>query len=222
MSRPAAARSDARPDPGAPRAVGVLGGTFDPIHHAHLFTAEVAAAAAGLERVLLVPASQSPLKSPAAGTPEERLTMARLAAAGNPLLEVSTVEAHRPPPSFMADTLALLAARHPGAELTLILGIDALQDLLQWRDPERVLDQARVLAVSRPGYDLAVPAALRERLGARAERITLHPMPLLEISSTEIRRRFAAGLPVRYLLPEAVERYARRRGLYRPGRPPAA
>lgn len=211
----------ATPAPVVPRSVGILGGTFDPIHHAHLFTAEVAAAAAGLERVLLVPASQSPLKSPAAGTPEERLTMARLAAAGNPLLEVSTVEADRPPPSFMADTLALLAARHPGAELTLILGIDALQDLLKWRDPERVLDQARVLAVSRPGYDLAVPAALRERLGARAERITLHPMPLLEISSTEIRRRFAAGLPVRYLLPEAVERYARRRGLYRPGRPPA-
>jgi nicotinate-nucleotide adenylyltransferase len=218
---PDAAPSGARPDPAARRAIGVLGGTFDPIHHAHLFTAEVAAAACGLDRVLLVPASQSPLKSPAAGTPAERLTMARLAAAGNPLLEVSTVEADRPPPSFMADTLALLAARHPGAALTLILGIDALQDLLKWRDPERVLDQARVLAVSRPGYDLAVPAALRERLGARTERITLHPMPLLEISATEIRRRFATGEPVRYLLPEAVERYARRRGLYRPGRPEA-
>ncbi len=202
----------------APRAIGVLGGTFDPIHHAHLFTAEVAAAACGLERVLLVPASQSPLKSPAAGTPAERVAMARLAAAGNPLLEVSTLEADRPPPSYMADTLALLAARHPAAALTLILGIDALQDLLQWRDPERVLDLARIVAVSRPGYDLTVPAGLRRRLGARTERIALLPMPLLEISSTEIRRRFAAGEPVRYLLPETVEAYARRRGLYRPGR----
>jgi nicotinate-nucleotide adenylyltransferase len=202
----------------APRAIGVLGGTFDPIHHAHLFTAEVAAAACGLERVLLVPASQSPLKSPAAGTPAERVAMARLAAAGNPLLEVSTVEADRPPPSYMADTLALLAAHHPGADLTLILGIDALQDLLQWRDPERVLDLARIVTVSRPGYDLAVPGSLHRRLGTRTERIALLPMPLLEISSTEIRRRFAAGEPVRYLLPAAVEAYARRRGLYRPGR----
>jgi nicotinate-nucleotide adenylyltransferase len=141
--------------------------------------------------------------------------MARLAVAGNPLLEVSTVEADRPPPSYTADTLARLAGCYPGAELRLIMGIDALQDFLEWREPERVLDLARLVVVSRPGHDLTVPPALERRLGARTGRITLLPMPLLEISATDIRRRIAAGEPVRYLLPEAVERYARRRGLYR-------
>ena len=143
--------------PGPLRAVGVLGGTFDPIHHAHLFSAEVAAAAHGLQRVLLVPASRSPLKTPAAGAPEDRVAMARLGAAGSPLLEVSTVEVDRPPPSYMADTLALLASRYPQAALSLILGIDALRDFLLWREPERVLDQARLIVVPRPGYALRIP-----------------------------------------------------------------
>jgi nicotinate-nucleotide adenylyltransferase len=203
----------------AGRAIGVLGGSFDPIHHAHLFTAEAAAAAFGLERVLLVPASRSPLKGHSAGSPEDRVAMARLAAAGNPLLEVSTVEADRPPPSYTVDTLALLAGEYPGADLSLILGVDALQDFLEWRSPEGVLDLARLIVVSRPGYDLTVPPALEARLGARTARIALLPIPHLEISSTDIRRRIAAGEPVRYLLPEAVERYVRRRGLYRT-RPP--
>jgi len=198
------------------RAVGVLGGTFDPIHHAHLFSAEVAAAAHGLQRVLLVPASRSPLKTAASGTLEDRIAMAQLATAGNPLLEVSTVEVDRPPPSYMADTLTLLAARYPQAALSLILGMDALQDFLQWREPERVLDQARLIVVSRPGYDLRIPPELERRLGTRTRGITLQPMPLLEISSTEIRRRVAAGEPVRYLLPPAVEDHIARRGLYQP------
>ncbi|HEX2515713.1 MAG TPA: nicotinate-nucleotide adenylyltransferase [Chloroflexota bacterium] len=197
------------------RAVGVLGGTFDPIHHAHLFSAEVAAAAHGLQRVLLVPASRSPLKSPAAGTPEDRVAMARLAAAGSPLLEVSTVEVDRPPPSYMADTLALLASRYPQAALSLILGIDALRDFLLWREPQRVLDLARLIVVPRPGYALRIPPQLERRLGPGTRGITLQPMPLLEISSTEIRRRVATGEPVRYLLPQAVEDYITRRGLYR-------
>jgi len=201
-------------DGGPTRSIGVLGGTFDPIHHAHLVSAEEAAAALGLDRVLLVPASQSPLKERAAGSPAERVAMARLAAAGNPLLTVSTVEVDRPPPSYMADTLTLLAEQHPGACLWLIVGVDALLDFLEWREPERILDQAGMIVVSSPGYELAVPPSIAARLGPRAERLVLQPMPLLEISSTDIRRRIAAGQPVRYLLPEAVERYIRRRGLY--------
>ena len=204
----------------APRAIGVLGGTFDPIHHAHLFTAEVAAAACGLERVLLVPASQSPLKSPAAGTPEERVAMARLAAAGNPLLEVSTVEVGPPP--------AVLHGGHPGAPGRATPRRRADPDPGH-RRPAGPAAVARPGARPRPGPDRrrlpprlrpGRPPGLAARLGARTERIALQPMPQLEISSTEIRRRFAAGEPVRYLLPEAVERYARRRGLYRPGRRP--
>jgi nicotinate-nucleotide adenylyltransferase len=140
--------------------------------------------------------------------------MTRLAAARNPLLRVSSVDVDRPPPSYTVETLALIQKAHPGAELHLILGIDALQDFLEWREPERLLDLARLLVVSRPGHPLEVPPQVRERLGKRTARIALHKMPLLDVSSTEIRRRLSRGEPIRYLLPDAVERYIRERGLY--------
>jgi nicotinate-nucleotide adenylyltransferase len=192
----------------------VLGGSFNPIHHAHLFTAEVAAAAAGLDRVLLVPAAQSPLKPAAAVSAADRLEMVRLAVAGNPLLEVSTVDLDRPPPSYTVDTVIEIARRYPDAELFLVLGIDALQDFLDWREPERLLDRCRLVVVSRPGFTLEVPPQVAHGLGERTARIVLQAMPHLEISSTDLRRRLAAGEPVRYLLPDAVERYIRERGLY--------
>jgi nicotinate-nucleotide adenylyltransferase len=192
----------------------VLGGSFNPIHHAHLFTAQEAAAALHLDQVLLIPAAQSPFKRRAEVSSADRLAMTRLAAARNPLLRVSSVDVDRPPPSYTVDTLALLQDAHPGAQLHLILGIDALQDFLEWREPARLLDLARLLVVSRPGHKLQVPAEVERQLGKRAKRITLHEMPLLEVSSTEIRRRLKRGRPVRYLLPDAVERYIRDRGLY--------
>jgi len=193
----------------------VLGGSFNPIHHAHLFTAEVAAAALGLERVLLVPAAQSPLKRRAVVPNADRLAMTRLAARGNPLLHVSSVDLDRPPPSYTVDTIVLLQKQFPDAELFLVLGVDALQDLLEWREPERLIDLASLAVVARPGYPLRVPDEVRAKLGRRAARIRLLPMPQLEISSTDIRRRLARGEPVRYLLPNAVERYIHGRGLYR-------
>jgi nicotinate-nucleotide adenylyltransferase len=202
------------PVTGRKRRIGVLGGSFNPIHHAHLFTAEEAAAALQLERVLLVPAAQSPFKRRAGVSGEDRLKMTRIAAARNPLLRVSSVDVDRPPPSYTVETLALIQKAQPDAELHLILGIDALQDFLEWREPERLLDLARLLVVSRPGHPLEVPPPVRDRLGKRAARIALHEMPLLDVSSTEIRRRLSRGEPVRYLLPDAVERYIRERGLY--------
>lgn len=195
--------------------LGVFGGSFDPIHHAHLFAVEVAAAAFELQRVLLVPANRSPFKGQTQATASDRVAMARLAAAANPLLEVSTVDVDRPPPSYMAETMVMLAERHPGADLYLILGLDALQDFLGWREPERVLERCHIIAVSRPGHELAVPPAIAAHLGEQTARILLQPMPELAISSTEIRRRVRAGQPIRYLLPDAVERYIRERGLYR-------
>ena len=195
--------------------IGVLGGSFNPIHHAHLFTAEEAATALALDRVLLVPAAQSPFKRRATVSASDRLEMTRLAAARNPKLRVSSVDVDRPPPSYTVETLAILARKHPSAELHLILGIDALQDFLEWREPERLLDLARLFVVSRPGHKLAVPPPVSRRLGKRAARITLHEMPLLDVSSTEIRRRLPRGEPVRYLLPDSVERYIRAHGLYR-------
>jgi nicotinate-nucleotide adenylyltransferase len=196
------------------RRLGVLGGSFNPIHNAHLFTAQEAAAALRLDQVLLVPAAQSPFKRRAEVSSADRLAMTRLAAARNPLLRVSSVDVDRPPPSYTVQTLALLQEAHPGAQLHLILGIDALQDFLEWREPARLLDLARLLVVSRPGHKLQVPAEVEGQLGKRAKRITLHEMPLLEVSSTAIRRRLKRGQPVRYLVPDAVERYIRDRGLY--------
>jgi nicotinate-nucleotide adenylyltransferase len=198
----------------------VLGGTFDPVHHAHLFAAEVAGAALGLQQVLLVPASQSPLKGRAGASAADRVAMLRLAVAGNLRLAVSTIDVDRPPPSYTVDTLAHLrqnlggAVGHPRLELYLILGIDALQEFREWREPERTLDLCRLIVVPRPGYELVVPPPLAARLGARVTRILLLPMPRLEISSTDIRRRIGAGEPVRYLLPEAVQRYIGEHGLY--------
>ena len=192
----------------------MLGGSFNPIHHAHLFTAETAASALSLDRVLLVPAAQSPFKRSAAVPAGDRLAMTKLAAARNPRLSVSTVDLDRPPPSYTVDTMALIKEQLPHASLHLIMGIDALQDLLEWRDPERLLDLATLAVVPRPGQPLEVPPPVASRLARRAARIKLIPMPLLEISSTDIRRRLQRGLPVRYLLPESVERYIHERGLY--------
>jgi len=194
--------------------VGVLGGSFNPIHHAHLFTAETAAAALRLDRVLLVPAAQSPFKRSATVSAEDRLAMTELAAGNNPLLSVSSVDLDRPPPSYTVDTMALLQEQLRSASLHLIMGIDALQDLLEWRDLERLLDLATLAVVSRPGHALEIPEPVARRLGRRTARIKLIRMPLLEISSTDIRRRLARGLPVRYLLPERVERYIGERRLY--------
>ena len=194
--------------------LGVLGGTFNPIHHGHLVSAEVAAAAFHLERVLLVPAGQNPLKRHAEVSAEHRVQMTRLAARDNPLLQVSTVDVNRPPPSYTVDTMALLAELHPGGSLYLIVGADALPDLPDWRDPHRLLDLCHVIALSRPGYALEVPPQVRAALGGRSRRIHLQEMPELEISSTDLRRRFRTGMPVRYLLPEVVERYVREKRLY--------
>lgn len=196
------------------RRLGILGGSFNPIHHAHLFTAEVAAAAFALDRVLLIPAAQSPFKQQSSVPAEHRLQMVHLAAAGSPLLQVSALELERPSPSYTVDTVAALREQCPDAALFLILGIDALVDLLEWRDPERLLDLCQLIVVSRPGLPLEIPLEVGEALGTRADRILLQPMPKLEISSTDIRRRLAHGEPVRYLLPESVEHYIRAQGLY--------
>jgi nicotinate-nucleotide adenylyltransferase len=194
--------------------IGVLGGTFNPIHHAHLFSAEVAAAGFHLDCVLLVPAGQNPLKAAGTVPAAARVEMTRLAAAGNPLLEVSTVDVDRPPPSYTVDTMARLARERPHADLYLIVGADTLPDFPEWREPRRLLTLCQLIVVSRPGYPLEVPAAVEKALGALAERIHLQPMPELDISATDLRRRFATGEPVRYLLPEPVERFVRAHRLY--------
>ena len=194
--------------------VGILGGAFNPPHLGHLLLAQEARARLGLDRVLLVPFGQAPHRvvaaDPGAG---ERLRLAELAAAGDDRLGVSAIEVDRPGPSYMADTLTLLRETDPGTDLTLILGADQATRLSTWHEPRRVLELARVAVADREGIGRDdVVAALDGLPGCEA--IEGFPLPRIDVSSTIVRERVAAGLPVRYLVPDAVADHIATRGLY--------
>jgi nicotinate-nucleotide adenylyltransferase len=194
--------------------IGILGGTFDPIHNGHLAIAEEARLACQLDRVLFVPAAQQPLKRGAhVATPEQRFAMAQLACGSNSAFEVSRIELDRPGPSFTLTTLEAFQAAGIG-ELHFILGEDALADLTRWYGAARVVDLARIIAVGRPG---SAPDHTRiiQALPALRERLTALPGPALDISSTALRRRVSAGQPIRYQMPDAVVAYIDEYGLYR-------
>jgi nicotinate-nucleotide adenylyltransferase len=191
-----------------------LGGAFNPPHIGHLVLAQEAASQLGLERVLLVPAGDAPHKriDPEPG-PELRLEMTRLAAEGDELLEVSPIEVERAGPSYTFRTLELLRDRWPDDELTFLMGADVAAHLDEWREPARVVELARLGIAARPGTVLDEAEATLERLGATA-RADLIRMPEIGVSSTWIRRRVAAGRPVRHLVPDAVAELIAERGLY--------
>jgi nicotinate-nucleotide adenylyltransferase len=195
--------------------VGVVGGTFDPIHLGHVALAEWAAACAGLDRVVLVPAGRPPHRGEATAPAADRLEMSRLAAAGHPLLEVSDLELRREGPSYTADTLRELGARHPGAELFLVLGWDAARELRSWHRPDEVLRLARLVVVSRPGFPAPGPADL-EAAGIDPSRVVLCGEGTPEVESTDIRRLLEEGRSLDGLVDPAVEAYLRRHGLYGP------
>ncbi len=197
-----------------PIRIGVLGGTFDPIHHGHLAIAEEARAALALERVLLVPAAQQPFKQGSTVTPAgHRLEMARLACRDNPAFEASPVELERPGPSYTATTLEELRARLD-AELFFIVGGDAARDLPRWRRAAELPGLAQIVIVQRPlvSFD---QARLVEELPQLRGRCTILEGPSIELSSTELRARVAAGRPIRYLVPDPVAAYIAEHGLYR-------
>lgn len=194
--------------------VGILGGTFDPIHYGHLAIAEEVRVALHLSRVLIIPAGEQPLKAGRhVATPAHRLAMARLACAGNPFFEVSAIEIERAGPSYTAVTLQQLHDQTPDT-LCLILGADALADLPRWRDVQRILELASLAGVARPGAALDLVRLARAIPGV-LERLTLIDGPRLDISSTDLRRRVAAGKPIRYQTPDTVVDYIERHGLYR-------
>lgn len=199
-----------------PERVGIYGGSFDPIHVGHLAIAEEARWALGLTRVYVVPATRQPLKTlPQAASPEQRLAMVHLACADNPALVPSTIELQRPPPSYTVDTLAAFRAElGPAAELYFILGADAAADLPRWRSAAEILRLARLAIVGRPGYSVDIEA-LDAALPGLAAACTLIEGPRLEISSSDLRARLAAGRPVRYQIPEAVRAYIVENRLYR-------
>jgi len=196
--------------------LGIFGGTFDPIHIGHLVSAQVALEAAALDRVLFVPAGVNPLKVGRTVTPGlHRLEMVRLAIAEHPQFAVSDWEVQRVGPSFTVDTLEHMRTLYPADELFFLMGADNLHLLPKWRSVERIVELATLLAVTRPGYDVA---PLRERLTAEspalAARVQYVEMPGLDISSTWIRERLVKNRAVTHLLPEAVIRYSEGNKLY--------
>jgi len=194
--------------------IGILGGTFDPIHYGHLAIAEEARVALHLSRVMVIPAGEQPLKAGRhVASSAHRLAMAHLACAGNPFFAVSAIEIERAGPSYTAVTLQQLHDQLPDA-LCLILGADALADLPRWRDVQRILELASLVGVTRPGATLDLVRLARALPGV-LERLTLIDGPRLDISSSDLRRRVAAGKPIRYQTPDAVVDYIAQHGLYR-------
>ena len=195
-------------------AVGVMGGTFNPIHIGHLVTAEEAHYAFGLREVVFVPAGQPWQKERSnVADAEHRYLMTVIATASNPHFRVSRMEIERPGPTYTIETLRRLRGEVGDVDLYFITGADAILQILSWKDPEEVLGEARFIAATRPGYDLD---RLEKELPAGFEdRVHVLEIPALAISSTDVRRRVREGRPVRYLLPEGVARYVEKNGLYR-------
>lgn len=195
--------------------VGILGGAFNPPHLGHLWLAQEAHTRLGLDRVLLVPFGEPPHRELDADPgPRERLRLAQIAADGDDRLLVSPIETNRPGPSYMADTLSLLIETEPAAELTLILGADQAMKLRSWHEPEQVLELARIAVADRNGIGRDDVATELEGLPG-ADAIEGFALPRIEVSSTLVRERVAAGLPIRYLVPDAVADHIASAGLYR-------
>lgn len=213
--RPAA--GVAPPVPVVPGSLGLLGGTFDPVHHGHLLIAEEARESLGLERVLLVPAAAPPHKP---GRPvcaaEHRLAMLELAVAGNPALAVSRMELERGGASYTVDTLrALRVERGPAADDPwFILSTEALAEFPSWREPGSILELCRLAVVPRGGYEPLDSGWVTVNFPGREDRIRFLSGPLLPISGSVVRRRAAAGRSVRYLVPDAVAAYITEHHLY--------
>ena len=187
--------------------LGVMGGTFDPIHYGHLVTAEEALQQFELESVVFVPTGRPWMKEhEVVSPPEDRYLMTVIATASNPRFRVSRMEVDRDGPTYTVDTLRGLKAE-VDADLFFISGADAILEIVQWKEPDELFELAHFIAATRPGYDIAAfdphPA------------ITVMNIPALAISSTDIRDRMAHGRPIRYLVPEGVNSYVQKAGLYR-------
>jgi nicotinate-nucleotide adenylyltransferase len=197
--------------------IGVLGGSFDPIHLGHLVLADQCREQAVLDQVCFVPAARPPHKNRELTPFGQRVEMLELAISGNPAFVIDELEKDRPGPSYTADTLAELAARRPEAELWLLIGGDAVVDLPGWYQPARIIQLAGLVIASRPGWEMPATETLRRKLSLPADlplRCQQVTIPLLEISSTDIRNRLAAGRSIRYLTPRAVEAYIESKRLY--------
>ncbi|MBI4216283.1 MAG: nicotinate-nucleotide adenylyltransferase [Chloroflexi bacterium] len=197
--------------------VGIMGGTFDPVHTGHLIVAEEVREKVGLERMVFLPAGDPYLKGYRRVTPgRQRLEMLQLALAGNPRFAVSTLELEGSGPTYTVETLPQLQQElGPEAKLFFIIGQDALEELPTWREPERILQLCTLVAVPRPGFGYLDMQAVEAALPGVLEHLIFLDGPHIGISSTEIQLRVRRGLSIRYLVPPAVEAYIREQGLYK-------
>ncbi len=191
------------------RRIGIMGGTFDPVHHGHLVAASEVAARFELDEVIFVPTGRPWQKQDrAVSAAEHRYLMTVIATASNPRFRVSRVDVDRPGPTYTIDTIRDLADTHPDDELFFITGADALAQILSWKDQQDALKLAHFVGVTRPGYELS-----GDHLPA--ESVTLVDVPAMAISSSAVRDRVRAGEPVWYLVPDGVVQYIAKLGLYR-------
>ena len=194
------------------RRVGIMGGTFDPIHHGHLVAASEVQSWFDLDQVIFVPTGEPWQKADREVSPaEHRYLMTVIATAANPRFEVSRVDIDRSGPTYTIDTLRELTALHPDADLYFITGADAMAALLTWQDHEELFKLAHFVGCTRPGHELT-DVSLE---GLPRDRITLVEIPALTISSTDCRHRVESGEPVWYLVPDGVVQYIGKHELYR-------
>lgn len=195
-----------------------MGGTFDPIHHGHLVAASEVAHRFCLDEVIFVPTGQPWQKAGKKVSPaEDRYLMTVIATASNPRFSVSRVDIDRPAVTYTVDTLRDLRTQYPDAQLYFITGADALATILTWQDWVELFELAKFVGVSRPGYELTVDHLQQQLEEGPADAVTVIEVPALAISSSECRRRAAAGSPVWYLVPDGVVQYISKRHLYMPG-----
>ena len=194
--------------------LGVMGGTFDPIHYGHLVAAEEALHQFELDQVVFVPTGDPWMKEHAAVSPaEDRYLMTVIATASDEKFRVSRMEIDREGPTYTVDTLRDLRAElGQTTDLFFVTGADAMLEIFQWKDPAELFELAHLIAATRPGYDLE---AFTANTPHGHSGVTVMQVPALAISSTDIRARVAAGRPIRYLLPEGVTTYIEKAGLYR-------
>jgi nicotinate-nucleotide adenylyltransferase len=187
--------------------LGVMGGTFDPIHNGHLVAASEVAAALKLDQVVFVPTG-APENKPEVTGGEHRYLMTVIATAANPRFLVSRVDIDRDKPTYTVDTLTDLKNSYPDAELFFITGSDAIAQILAWKEVQRLWDLAHFVAVSRPGHALQIP-------DVPTGTVTVVEVPALSISSTDCRNRVSNGEPIWYLVPDGVVQYIGKHGLYK-------
>ena len=197
--------------------IGLLGGTFDPVHFGHLILAETARDTLRLDRVFFVPAADPPHKiGRIIASAEHRLTMLQMAIADNDAFELSLIDIDREGPDYTAEMLEIARRKllKPGDDLWFLMGLDSVIDFPNWHEPERIRQLARLAAATRPGYDIGW-TPLEKALPGISHEVTLLPMPGVDIASNNIRRRILHGSSIRYLVPECVRKYILETGLYR-------